>query len=347
MSSINSFSTSHARPWRIGITMGDPCGVGAEIIAKAIARAPREQRHRFVVFGHLPTMERACAVSGLDLVCREERASGRWDILVRDVPLQLLDWVDGSASAAGGDAAYRFVVAAAQACQAGEIDLIATAPLNKEALHAAGHSFDGHTELLAHLTQAAQSFMLLASDQLSAVHTTTHVSLAQAIDRIRQPRIVDTIRHVDQHLRELGIAAPRIAVAGLNPHCGENGIFGHEDQEHIVPAVRQAAAEGMTVRGPISADTVFYRAMRGEFDVVVAHYHDQGHIPTKLVAFDETVNVSLGLPIKRVSVDHGTAFDIAWSGRANHRNMMAALNYGARMLGAVSLFEAEAAAGTS
>jgi 4-hydroxythreonine-4-phosphate dehydrogenase len=331
---------SNARPWRIGITMGDPCGVGPEIIAKALARAPRDERHRFIVFGHLPTLQRACETSRLSLVCGEDGAASPADILVRNVPLQSPDWTDGRISAAGGDAAYRFIVAAVRACQAGEIDVIATAPLNKAALHAAGHHFDGHTELLAHLTGATQSFMLLASDQLSAIHTTTHVSLAEAIHRIRPPRIVETIRHAHRHFQDLGIAMPRIAVAGLNPHCGENGIFGSEDTEHIAPAVQQAVAEGMNVRGPISADTVFYRAMQGEFDVVVAHYHDQGHIPTKLVAFDDTVNVSLGLPIKRVSVDHGTAFDIAWSNQANHQNMMAALDYGLRMLGATPVFTA-------
>jgi 4-hydroxythreonine-4-phosphate dehydrogenase len=180
--------------------------------------------------------------------------------------------------------------------------------------------------------------MLLASDRLSAIHTTTHVSLAEAIRRLRAERIVDTVVHADAHFRELGVARPRIAVSGLNPHCGENGIFGTEDIDQIVPAVRQCQEMGLAVSGPISADTVFHRALRGEFDVVVAHYHDQGHIPTKLVAFDETVNVSLGLPIRRVSVDHGTAYDIAWQGRANHRNMKAALDYGARMLGRTPVF---------
>jgi 4-hydroxythreonine-4-phosphate dehydrogenase len=329
---------SRARPWRIGITMGDPCGVGPEIIVKALARAPRAQRQQFLVFGHLPTLQRACQTSRLKLICGEDGSGQPADILVRDVALQSTAWTDGRASAEGGDAAYRFIVAAVRACQAGDIDVIATAPLNKAALHAAGHHFDGHTELLAHLTGATQSFMLLASEQLSAIHTTTHVSLAEAIQRIRAPRIVETIRHAHRHFKELGIPTPRIAVAGLNPHCGENGIFGNEDTEHIAPAVQQAAAEGMNVRGPISADTVFHRALQGEFDVVVAHYHDQGHIPTKLVAFDDTVNVSLGLPIQRVSVDHGTAFDIAWQNQANHQNMMAALDYGLRMLGAIPVF---------
>lgn len=320
-------------PYLIGITMGDPAGIGPEIIVKAIAEAPAWLRPRIVVFGHRATIERAISVCGLSLRCRTTADDAfESDVIVEEVPLSTTAWRDGEVSAAGGDAAYRFIVAAVRACQAKRIGVIATAPLNKAALHAAGHSFDGHTELLAHLTGGKQSFMLLASPRLAAIHTTTHVSLAEALNRIKMPRIVDTIRVADRHYRELGIESPRIAVAGLNPHCGEQGIFGAEDSEQIEPAVRQSRAEGLQVSGPISADTVFYRAMRGEFDVVVAHYHDQGHIPTKLVAFDETVNVSLGLPIRRVSVDHGTAFDIAWKGIANHANMKAALNYGLRMM---------------
>jgi 4-hydroxythreonine-4-phosphate dehydrogenase len=319
--------------------MGDPCGVGAEITVRALASVPAPWRQNFVVFGHLETLQRASTMAGLALrFADEDTPDPTADVRVHNVPLAHIDWVDGKASTAGGDAAYRFIAAAVQACQAGTIDVIATAPLNKAALHAAGHKFDGHTELLAHLTGARQSFMLLASDRLSAIHTTTHVSLSEAIQRIKTPRIVETIKHADAHFRGLGIASPRIAVSGLNPHCGENGIFGREDIEQIAPAIEQCRAVGLNVSGPISADTVFYRAMRGEFDVVVAHYHDQGHIPTKLVAFDETVNVSLGLPIRRVSVDHGTAYDIAWKGVANHQNMMAALDYGVRMLGHAPIF---------
>lgn len=334
-----SSSQDLSRHWKIGITMGDPCGVGAEIIMQALAEAPARQRGHFIVFGHQPMLARAAALAGLDPVFATPDAPGpAGSIVVADVALASTDWTDGQASAAGGDAAYRFIEAAVRACQAGVIDVIATAPLNKSALHAAGHHFDGHTELLAHLTGSKKSFMLLASDRLSAIHTTTHVALAEAIRRLNPARIVDTVVHADAHFRELGVARPRIAVAGLNPHCGENGIFGTEDIDHIVPAVRQCREMGLDVSGPISADTVFHRALRGEFDVVVAHYHDQGHIPTKLVAFDETVNVSLGLPIRRVSVDHGTAYDIAWRGVANHRNMKAALDYGARMLGQAPVF---------
>ena len=175
--------------------------------------------------------------------------------------------------------------------------------------------------------------MLLASERLNVIHVSTHVSLRTAIDRAKPERVLETIRTGHRHLRRMGIAAPRIAVAGINPHCGENGLFGTEDDEFLAPAVAAARAEGIDVVGPISADTVYHRAYNGAFDLVVAQYHDQGHIPIKLVAFDTAVNVSLGLPIDRSSVDHGTAFDIAGTGRANHVNMLSALSY-ARSLAA-------------
>jgi 4-hydroxythreonine-4-phosphate dehydrogenase len=173
--------------------------------------------------------------------------------------------------------------------------------------------------------------MLLASDKLSVVHVTTHVSLKGATERATMERVLGTIRAGNEHFKALGYANPRIAIAGMNPHCGEGGIFGNEEIERINPAVAQAQKEGINLKGPISGDTVFYRTLKGEFDLVVAQYHDQGHIPTKLIAFDETVNVSLGLPIRRTSVDHGTAHDIAWKGKASHVNMRAAVAY-ARMM---------------
>ena len=201
----------------------------------------------------------------------------------------------------------------------------------KEALHAAGHDFAGHTELLAHLTGAKSSFMLLASEKLSTIHVSTHVSLAGAIARATTERELETMKTGHGFMQRLGIANPRIAVAGLNPHCGENGLFGTDEPERIVPAIEAACRAGIDVRGPIPGDTVFLRAVQGEFDLVVAQYHDQGHIPTKLIAFDTTINVSLGLPILRVSVDHGTAFDIAWKGVARHANMSATLAYARRI----------------
>jgi 4-hydroxythreonine-4-phosphate dehydrogenase len=318
---------------RIGITMGDPSGIGPEIIVKALKEMSPEQRSATAVIGNLEILKRADRLvgAGLSYVGALDAARGG-SVAVMHVASKDSDKiVDGEISAAGGEAAYQYIVRAVELALAGEIAVVVTAPLNKAALHAAGHHFDGHTELLAHLTGAKSSFMLLASDKLSAIHVSTHVSLKGAIERATTERVLATIRAGNEHFKALGFASPRIAVAGMNPHCGEGGIFGTEEIERINRAVELARQEGINVKGPISGDTVFYRAVKGEFDLVVAQYHDQGHIPTKLIAFDETVNVSLGLPIRRTSVDHGTAFDIAWKGQASHVNMRAAVAY-ARMM---------------
>jgi 4-hydroxythreonine-4-phosphate dehydrogenase len=231
-----------------------------------------------------------------------------------------------------GDAAFRFIEKAVRDAEAGVIGCIVTAPINKEALNLAGHHYDGHTGMLRSLTDAKAAYMLLASDRLKVIHVSTHVSLQEAIRRSTTERVLATIRAGNAHLQRIGYAAPKIAVAGINPHCGENGLFGTEDDDQIAPAVAAARAEGIDVQGPISADTVFYRAYSGAFDLVVAQYHDQGHIPIKLVAFDTAVNVSVDLPIDRTSVDHGTAFDIAGKGIANHGNMNSAIAYARKLV---------------
>ncbi|MCP5151900.1 MAG: 4-hydroxythreonine-4-phosphate dehydrogenase PdxA [Chromatiales bacterium] len=314
--------------------MGDPSGVGPEIVCRALAALDPAQRAETMVVGHRSFLERANALTDSGLTFTDVD-TGSGAVVVESVDTPERHAIrDGTASAGGGHAAYGYVCRAVDLALGGTIDVIVTAPLNKAALHLAGHEYDGHTGLLAHLTGAGASYMLLASERLSTIHVSTHVSLAQAIECARPARILDTIRAGDAHLRGLGMRRPRIAVAGLNPHCGEGGLFGNEDQEHIEPAVAAAIDEGIEAHGPLPADTVFYRAMQGEFDLVVAQYHDQGHIPTKLIAFDTTVNVSLGLPIRRTSVDHGTAFDIAWRGIARHVNMMAALDYARRMTAA-------------
>lgn len=306
----------------IGITMGDPAGVGPEITVRAIAEMSAEDRSRTRIYGHRATLEKAMEASAVSLDL---------DGLVEDLEIEggVLAW--GKLDARGGDAAFRFIAKAVEHAQAGKIGCIVTAPINKEALNLAGHHYDGHTGMLAALTGQKSAFMLLASDRLKVIHVSTHVSLKTAIDRATLQRILETIRAGNQHLKRIGYAAPRIAVAGINPHCGESGLFGTEDDEQIVPAVAMAREEGIDVTGPISADTVFHRAYNGAFDLVVAQYHDQGHIPIKLVAFDTAVNVSLGLPIDRTSVDHGTAFDIAGTGKANHTNMNAAIAYARRL----------------
>ena len=307
----------------IGITMGDPTGVGPEIAIKAVAEMSTEDRARTRIYGNLATLDMAREAVGLDVDL---------DGLVVDLPIEggPLPW--GKLDPRGGDAAFRCIEKAVRDAEAEIIGCIVTAPINKEALNLAGHHYDGHTGMLAALTGQKSAFMLLASDRLKIIHVSTHVSLKTAIDRATPERILATIRAGHQHLRRIGYDAPRIAVAGINPHCGEGGLFGNEDDLQVVPAVAMARAEGIDAVGPISADTVYYRAYSGVFDLVVAQYHDQGHIPIKLVAFDTAVNVSLGLPIDRTSVDHGTAFDIAGTGKANHVNMISAIAYARRLV---------------
>ncbi|MGV0909611.1 4-hydroxythreonine-4-phosphate dehydrogenase PdxA [Martelella sp. FOR1707] len=314
----------------IVITMGDPSGVGAEVTVKALAARDAALRRQVRVIGDRSTVARAAAVCGIDLpvLAPDEAGDG---IRVDHIAVDGLPEEFGVLSPACGEASYRYIARAVELAMGGDAASIVTAPINKEALNAAGHHYDGHTGMLAHLTGSKSSWMLLASERLNVVHVSTHVSLKDAIGRATTERVLETIRTGHKHMKRMGLEAPRIAVAGINPHCGENGLFGREDDEAIVPAVAAAKAEGINVVGPISADTVYHRAYNGAFDLVVAQYHDQGHIPIKLVAFDTAVNVSLGLPIDRCSVDHGTAFDIAGTGKANHVNMLAALDYAAKM----------------
>ncbi|WP_347304674.1 4-hydroxythreonine-4-phosphate dehydrogenase PdxA (plasmid) [Croceibacterium sp. TMG7-5b_MA50] len=324
----------------IVITVGDPAGVGPEITCRALLALGEPGRHSVRVVGPRDSMERAAALVGADLSFGEESRGTivRLDDIALPAPI-----TPGRIDPVAGDAAYRAIVRAVEIVTR-DGGCICTAPINKEAMNAAGHAFDGHTGLLAHLTGAPASFMLLASERLSTIHVSTHISLSGAIGRVQPARVLATIQAGAAHLRRIGIASPRIAVAGLNPHCGEHGLFGDEDERCIAPAVAEARGQGIDATGPISPDTVFYRAAQGEFDLVVAQYHDQGHIPTKLIAFDTTVNVSLGLPIDRCSVDHGTAFDIAGTGRASHVNMMAALDYARRLAAAPRRAPAELAA---
>ncbi|MFN0041354.1 MAG: 4-hydroxythreonine-4-phosphate dehydrogenase PdxA [Burkholderiales bacterium] len=318
----------------VGITMGDPSGIGPEIIVRTLAEMDPVSRAASAVIGNLEILRRADTMlgTGLKFVDGLDVPSGQ--VPVAHVATRDQERIaDGKISASGGEAAYRYVEAAVKLALAKKIAVIVTAPLNKAALHEAGHHYDGHTELLAELTGAKSSFMLLTGGKLNTIHVTTHMSLKNAAQRPTIERVVATIRAGYEHFRALGVASPRIAVAGLNPHCGEGGIFGNEEAERIEPAIAEAKKLGIDVKGPISGDTVFYRALKGEFDLVVAQYHDQGHIPTKLIAFDETVNVSLGLPIRRTSVDHGTAHDIAWQGKAANINMRAAIAYARMMAG--------------
>ena len=313
----------------IAITMGDPAGVGPEVICKALAELGPDGIPDIRIIGSRPVLERANDLCGTGL------AFGDGGFGMIDLPTEgVIDARPGKVSAAAGEAAYRYIVRAAELAQAEEIGCIVTAPISKEALHTAGHKFDGHTGLLSHLAGGIRPNMLLTSPTLSTIHVSAHVSLEEAIRRCTKERVLEVIRAGDAHFRRVGVASPRIAVAALNPHAGEGGMFGTQDDDEVAPAVEAARAEGIDVVGPLSGDTVFARAHHGEFDLVVAQYHDQGHATVKLIAFDTAVNVTVGLPFDRCSVDHGTAFDIAWTGKADHTNMLAAIEYGRKLAAA-------------
>ena len=232
----------------------------------------------------------------------------------------------GSVSTVAGEAAYRFIARACELAMAGEADAICTAPISKEALHAAGHRYPGHTELLAHLTGTPEVSMMLTAPKLRVIHVTTHTGLIDAIEKIDAALVERTIARGHATLLKAGIADPRIGVCAINPHAGEGGLFGRgEEAAKIEPAVAACRAKGWSVEGPLPADTLFFRAGRGDFDLVVAMYHDQGHGPIKVMGIESGVNITVGLPVVRTSVDHGTAFDIAGSGAADERSLLEAL----------------------
>jgi 4-hydroxythreonine-4-phosphate dehydrogenase len=317
----------------VAITMGDPAGVGPEIVAKVLADGPAA---RAVVVGDAGILARAVRLLDLPLEVNaiERPADARFDDGVIDViaASELPDDLPfGELDARAGDAAYRYVRRAVELALADEVHAIATAPLNKEAMHQAGHRYPGHTELLAELCGVEDYAMMLVGEDLRVVHVSTHVSLREAIERVTPEREGTVIRLADAAVRALGCEHPRVAVAGLNPHAGENGLFGDEDAERIAPAVQAAKDDGIDASGPWPADTVFLAARQGRFDVVVVQYHDQGHIPIKLLGFDTGVNVTVGLPFFRTSVDHGTAFDIAGTGEADAGSLKAALELAAEL----------------
>jgi 4-hydroxythreonine-4-phosphate dehydrogenase len=317
----------------VAVTMGDPTGVGPEIVAKVFAD---EGTPRAVVVGDVAMMRRAVDLLALPLSVRAVDGPGdaRFEagtvdvVAATDLPADL---PYGEVDARGGGAAYDYVRRAVELALSGEVHAIATAPLNKEAMHLAGHEYPGHTEVLAELTGTSDYAMMLVTDELRVIHVSTHVSLEEAIRRVQPERELTVIRLADRSLKRLGVEHPRVAVAGLNPHAGEGGLFGTQDRDVIAPAVEAARADGIDASGPWPPDTVFMQARQGRFDIVVVQYHDQGHIPIKLMGFDTGVNVTVGLPFFRTSVDHGTAFDIAGTGRADHASMRAALDLAASL----------------
>ncbi|MEW5288955.1 D-threonate 4-phosphate dehydrogenase [Erwinia papayae] len=311
----------------IAVTMGDPAGIGPEIIIKSLAEGELSGATAVVV-GCASTLRRVLGmgitpqaeIRVLNRVAEARFAPGIINVI--DEPLaepQALK--PGVVQVAAGDLAFRCVKRATELAMAGEVHAIATAPLNKEALHAAGHLYPGHTELLAKLTDSKDYAMVLYNDRLKVIHVTTHIALRKFLDTLNGERVETVTAMADTFLRRVGYTNPRIAVAGVNPHAGENGLFGDEEIKIVGPSVEKMKAQGLNVSGPCPPDTVFLQCYEGQYDIVVAMYHDQGHIPLKLLGFYDGVNITAGLPFIRTSADHGTAFDIAWTGKAKSESM--------------------------
>jgi 4-hydroxythreonine-4-phosphate dehydrogenase len=321
----------------VAVTMGDGAGVGPEVIVPAMLDPRVAGWCRPVVVGDASRLRLAAGALGLkpqivavERVSDAEFTPGRINVI--DLALLPDDLAWGELSAVAGHAAYEYIRVAGELAVAGEVQAICTAPLNKEALHAAGHVFPGHTELLAHLTGTEEVSMMLSSPTLKVIHVTTHIGLLDAVAKIEPGLVERTIRRGHDALTRSGNAHPKIGVCGINPHAGENGLFGYgEEDQKIVPAVELLRAEGMDVHGPLPADTAFFLAGRGDYDLIVAMYHDQGHGPVKVLGLEAGVNITVGLPVIRTSVDHGTAFDIAGKGIAEPGSMIEALRQAAEL----------------
>ncbi len=332
----------------LAITMGDPAGIGPEIVVRALNHKETYAQCRPLVTGDAAVMEQAVKVLGLPLTVHaiDKVADAKFEYGYIDVfDLKCVDmntFEYGKVSAQCGNAAFVSIKKAIELAMADEVDGTVTAPLNKEALNLAGHHFDGHTEIYATFTNTKKYAMLLADEFLRVIHVSTHVSLREACDRVKKDRIIEVTELINDACVQFGIEHPRIGIAGLNPHSSDNGLFGWEEQKEIIPAVNELKDRGFNVVGPVPPDTLFAKAKCGQFDGCVAMYHDQGHIPFKVVGFNwnkETgkmdsvkgVNITLGLPIIRVSVDHGTAFDVAGKGVASEDAMMLSIDYATRM----------------
>jgi 4-hydroxythreonine-4-phosphate dehydrogenase len=332
--------------------MGDPAGCGPEITVRALADPKLYDRCRPLVIGDIKNIRDGLRVTGhgeLQLHQVSKPSEGLYTFGTIDVlHLELVDMAKfhyGKVDAMCGEAAFQCVKKVIELAKAGEVDATVTNALNKEAINLAGHHYSGHTEIYAAYTGTKKYTMMLAHNDLRVVHVSTHVSLREACDRVKKDRVLDVIRIANQACRDLGIESPRVGVAGLNPHCGEDGLFGREEIEEITPAIEAARKEGINAIGPVPADTVFSKAIGGWYDIVVCMYHDQGHIPLKVVGFVYNaqkgqwdavagVNVTLGLPIIRTSVDHGTAFGHAGTGVANELSLVNAIDYAIRLANA-------------
>ncbi len=333
---------------KIGISMGDPAGIGPEIIIKTLALKDVYDRCNPLVIGdasvlgkEIKSLNSTLKINGIQSVDEAKFEYGTVDVFdLKNVDLNELQ--HGVVTAMAGKAAFEAVKKVIELALAEEIDATVTAPLNKESIHKAGHKFSGHTEIYAHYTNTSKYAMLLADENFRVIHVSTHVSLRQACDLCKTDRVFEVITLLNDACIKLGIEKPRIAVAGLNPHASENGLFGDEEITEIIPAIAKANKLGYTVEGPFPPDTMFVKAVQGKFDGCVAMYHDQGHIPFKLEGFKwdnekqnmksvKGVNITLGLPIIRTSVDHGTAFEIAGQGIASADAMLVAIDYAITM----------------
>ncbi|MFZ0760425.1 MAG: 4-hydroxythreonine-4-phosphate dehydrogenase PdxA [Candidatus Sulfotelmatobacter sp.] len=313
----------------IAVTIGDPAGIGPEVVLKALNSQEVQSLANWIIVGDQAALEKTYATCGINPASLGATICPSMTIRNSE------QYQFGRLSPVCGQAAVEYIRIATEMCLRDEAQAMVTAPLNKEAVTLSGMRFSGHTEYIAELCRAQDSRMMLSNGKLSVVHVTTHVSLRDAIEATTA-RILRTIELGAEGMKLLGCDHPRIAVCGLNPHAGEHGLFGGEDAAKIVPAIAAARGMGLLVEGPHAPDTIFLRAARGEYDLIVAMYHDQGHIAMKLIDFEHTVNVSLGIPIIRTSVDHGTAFDIAGRNAANPENMMAAMKMGAVIASRIS-----------
>jgi len=308
---------------RIAVTMGDPAGIGPEICLRLLANSEIKDICTPLVFGDVSVLERVSQKLALPFDPRD----------VRD--LDLLEGetiVPGALDARCGEAAYRYVLAAIDAGLAGDVDAIATAPLNKEAMHAAGHKYPGHTEIFAERMKAERSCMMLTSPELTCSFATVHVGYLEVPGLLNVPRLLDVIELTADAMRRIRGREPKLLACGLNPHAGENGLFGEREEERIIiPAILEARARGITIEGPLPPDTAFLPWRRQSTDAFICMYHDQGHIPLKALAFDTAINTTLGLPVIRTSVDHGTAFDIAWQGKASPNSLFEAVTLAAKL----------------
>ena len=321
----------------IAVTMGDGAGVGPEVVVSALLDPQVNAECRPVVIGDALRLRQAAGLLNVkSTIVRVDRVSdalfapGRINVIDLALLPEDLPW--GQLSALAGNAAYEYIRVAAELAMSGDVQAICTAPLNKEALHAAGHIYPGHTELLASLTGTDEVSMMLSTSKIKVIHVTTHIGLVDAVKKINPGLVERTIRRGHQALVRAGIAEPKIGVCAINPHAGEGGLFGQgEEAEKIEPGVRAARESGIDVYGPLPADTLFFLAGRGDYDLVVAMYHDQGHGPVKVLGIEAGVNITVGMPVIRTSVDHGTAFDIAGKGIADPQSMVEALHQATEM----------------